>query len=237
MADAALRFRRLPDGERQGLIAAAREIEACQRVLARTGETLVARLSGAALPPEPWLHYPDGGDVYDPTSHAQYYFHRHAEPDGTGEVGHFHTFLRPAGMPPGLQPERRPPDAAADNAPSHLVAIAIDGAGAPVRLFTTNRWVTGEAWYPADAVEAMLDRFVVERQHPSWAINRWLSALFRLYRGEIGLLVHARDEAVRRWRASHPGVDALEDRGLETASTMRIDLAERLREVDRALGR
>ncbi|WP_374446847.1 hypothetical protein [Stella sp.] len=237
MPDAVDRLRRLPDSDRHDVLAAAREIAACRRVLRRAGETMVARLTRSTAPPEPWRHYPQGGDVYDPNSHAQYYFHCHAEAGDDGEVGHFHTFLRPAGMPPGIAAQGVPAAAVAEEAPSHLVAIGIGPAGDPVRLFTTNRWVTGEAWYPAPAVEAMLGRFAIDRQHPSWAVNRWLTALFRLYRPEMGLLVRARDEAVRRWQAGHPDRDAFEDRDLEVASTMRIDLDARLLEIERALAR
>lgn len=218
----------------QALVAAAREIEACARALARAGDTIAARLVGRG-PAEPWTHYPAGGDVYDPTSHAQYYFHAHADPAEPAEAGHFHTFLRPAGMPPGLEPERAS-DAGGHAAASHLVAVAVDRAGAPVRLFTTNRWVTDEAWHGADAAVAMLDRFVIDRPEPSWAVNRWLTALFCLYRGEMTALLQARDEALRRWRLAHPGVDALEDRRLETLSSMRIDLAQRIRQLDEGAG-
>ncbi|ROP83728.1 hypothetical protein EDC65_4377 [Stella humosa] len=225
------RFQRLPLLERERLVAAAHEIEACRRVMARAGETMIARLTRSDATPACWQHYPDGGDVYDPVSHAQYYFHSHAEPGVDGEAGHFHTFLRPAGMPSGLVPERRAPGA--HLAPCHLVAISVDRTGAPLRLFTTNRWVTEEAWYPSAAVEAMLDSFAVDRPDPSWAVNRWLTALFRLYRDEMQLLLRARDEALRRWQAAHPDGDALEDRGLEVASTMRIDLDARLVEVAR----
>ena len=235
MPDAVDRLRRLPDPERQDLRAAAREIEACRRVLRRAGETMVARLVRTEGPPEAWQHYPRGGDVYDPASHAQYYFHRHEDAAGGGEAGHFHTFLRPAGMPAGLVHQGMPAAAVADGAPSHLVAVAVAATGDPVRLFTTNRWVTGEAWYPAAAVEAMLGRFVIDREHPSWAVNRWLTALFRLYRPEMGLLLRTRDEALRRWQLAHPDRDALEDRELEVASTIRIDLDQRLGEIERAL--
>ena len=34
----------------------------------------------------------------------------------------------------------------------------MDGWGEPIGLFATNRWVTGETWYPAGAVIRMLDR-------------------------------------------------------------------------------
>jgi len=40
-------------------------------------------------------------------------------------------------------------------------------SGRPIRLFTTNRWVTGDVWYPASAVIAMLERFEVEVVRPS----------------------------------------------------------------------
>ena len=237
MADAVERLRRLLPEQQKQLLAAAREIAACQRVLRRAGETMVERLTRATVPPEAWEHYPPGGDVYDPVSHSQYYFHRHSDDALGEEVGHFHTFLRPAGMPPGLAPSMVPPDGDGAVLPSHLIAVGIGSTGAPVRLFTTNRWVTGEAWYEAGMVEAMLPSFAVDRQHPSWAINRWLTALFRLYSAEMGLLLRARDEAVRRWQAAHPDRDALEDREFEVASTMRIDLDGRLAEIDRALGR
>ena len=213
-------------------MAAAREIEACGRSLARSGATLVGCVTGIAGVPQPGRHYPAGGDVYDPVSHAQYYFHAHPGP--AGEVGHFHTFLRPAGMPGGVLPERAARGPGGEEAPSHLVAIAIDRSGAPVRLFTTNRWATDEAWYDGDTVMAMLDRFAIEHGEPSWAINRWLTALFRLYRAEMVELLRARDEAIRRWQAAHPEVDALEDRRLETASAMRIDLPARIRALDRS---
>src|SRR3546814_20478114 len=58
------------------------------------------------------------------------------------EHGHFHTFVRPQGMPPGIRPARVPGFVApedADDALSHLVAIAMTPGGLPFRLFTVNR--------------------------------------------------------------------------------------------------
>ena len=135
---------------------------------------------------EDWRHYPDG-DVHDAVSHAQYFYHAHApEPGGASppagaEHGHFHTFMRQGGLSPGAHPLVMPelaiagnpaaPFEAALSAPApagdpdeawtHLVAIALDDRGRPLRLFTTNRWVTGETWYAAADVAAASARFAI----------------------------------------------------------------------------
>jgi hypothetical protein len=82
----------------------------------------------------------------------------------------------------------------------HLVAIAIDWRGEPVRLFTTNRWVTGETWYCADDVIRMLDRFQVSGDMPSVVLNRWVGAMVRLFQPEIAVLLRNRDKTVTEWR-------------------------------------
>ena len=57
--------------------------------------------------------------------------------------------MRPQGMPEGVKPapipEYEAPEDPDDNL-SHLAAISMDSAGLPIRLFATNRWVTGEVW-------------------------------------------------------------------------------------------
>jgi Domain of unknown function (DUF6969) len=246
---------RLGRAELEAMAAAADEVLECRRVLARTGDTVVSEaLRGAAGFVE-WAHYP-AGDVYDSLSHAQYFYHAH--PPGqraVGEHGHFHTFLRPRGMPPGTRPLILPELAIADapSAPaappapqpcqgadndelSHLVAMVMDADGAPIRLFTTNRWVTGETWYAAADVVAMLDRFVIDLARPSWPLNRWLTAMFRLFRPQMAALVQARDEAVMSFRRRHrPKVHVFEDRRLEMPSALDIDVDEQVRRVRLAL--
>ena len=58
-------------------------------------------------------------------------------------------------------------------------------------LFTTNRWVTGETWYPAGDVAAMLDRFALGDGRPSPLLNRWVTAMLGLYRPQIAELVES----------------------------------------------
>jgi hypothetical protein len=253
-------FTKLSRAELERMAAAGREIQDCERVLRKTGDTIVSEaLRGVEVFYE-WNHYPEG-DVYDPESHAQYFYHAH--PPGqrrANEHGHFHTFLRPRGMLPGATPLMLPelaiadvPAAPADHilAPvaqpnqggnndklSHLIAIAMDASGAPIRLFTTNRWVTGETWYAASDVCGMLDRFAVDLARPSWPLNRWISAMFCLFKPEMTALLDARDAAIMNWRRRHRGkVHVFEDRRFDVASLVEIDLGEQLQRVELALRR
>ena len=201
-----------------------------------------------------WRHYPEG-EVYDPASNAQYFYHRHPRPAPANpaetpgervEHGHFHLFLRGGGMPAGITPLLLPEFTVA-NAPAprqsaplkrggsdevcHLVALAVDRRGEPIRLFTTNRWVTGETWYRADDVIAMLERFRVRGDHPSALLNRWVGALVQLFQPEIARLLRERDTAIleQRWRRRG---NVLEDVRLEITSSLDIDLDARLAQVE-----
>lgn len=252
-------FAKLSHAELEAMAAAAREIRECERVLAKTGDTILSEVLRGAGTFYEWHHYPPG-DVYDPETHAQFFYHAHPAGQRGREHGHFHTFLRPRGMPPGVQPLMLPELAIADapTAPadpilapvaqpnqggnndqlSHLVAIAMDEAGVAVRLFTTNRWVTGETWYAAEDACAMLDRFVVDLARPSWPLNRWLSAMFRLFNPQMRMLLHRRDAAVMNWRRRHRGkVHVFEDRRLEIAAALDIDIEAQAAAVERALRR
>lgn len=220
---------------------AAREIARCTRALAKTGDTVLGEvLRDAVQPLEPWRHHPPA-DVYDSEYHAQFYFHAHPESELVGEeVGHFHTFMRPLGMPDGVAPAPLPdlqPDPDGNSALSHLIGISIDRMGCVTRLFTTNRWVTGETWYPAADVVRMLEGFQIDHARPSWPLNRWITALVRLYRDEILELLHERDAVVARWQAEHPGSYVYDDRALEVTSERLVDVDGRIQELERAVRR
>lgn len=245
-------FARLDRAMLEAMAFAGSELMECRRMLASGGDTPVGEALGGVPDTVEWAHYPVG-DVYDPLSHAQYFFHLHpAAQRAAGEHGHFHAFLRPRGMPPGTRPLIMPelaiadapaappapqPNQGADNDEfSHLAAIAMNAAGEPVRLFTTNRWVTGETWYAAADVAAMLDRFVIDLAQPSWLLNRWITALFALFRPQLIELVHARDRAVMSFRRRRRSkVHVFEDRRLEVTSTVDIDIDDQIRQVDLAL--
>jgi hypothetical protein len=215
------------------MLAAGEEIAECYRVLRKAGLNVVGEVLKGQGQFYEMSHYPQG-DVYDRETHAQYYYHAH-RPD---EHGHFHTFLRQTGMPAGIEPV---PEAASrdwpkgDQALSHIIAISMDRYGYPTSLFTTNRWVTGETWYAAEDVCAMLDRFAIDHAHPSWPTNRWLTAMIRLFRPQIEALLHERDARLKVWMAEQPNIDVFEDREFEVLSKTSIDVEEQVKAIRKAL--
>jgi len=253
MADLA----RLPRAELECMAEAGRTALGCRDALAVMDRSVVSEVLAGARGFYEWQHYPEH-DIYDPASHAQFFYHAHPPAERSREHGHFHTFLRPRGMPAGTRPLVLPelaiPDAPAQPASpvlppapqpnqgegndklSHLVAISMDARGSPIRLFTTNRWVTGETWYGAEDVARMLPCFAVEMPLPAPELNRWITAIFVLFRHEMAALLIARDERVMSWRRRHRGkVHVLEDRRLEVTSEIGIDLEEQLRLIDATL--
>jgi hypothetical protein len=217
--------------------AAGAEVNECARVLAKGKIDLVSEVLRGHGTFYELEHYPPD-DVFDHDSHSQYYYHAHRK----GEHGHFHTFLRGPGMPAGVAPvhydgtESWP---TGDQAIAHVVAISMDADGEPISLFTVNRWVTAEAWYPAGAVIRMLDTFSIDHAYPSWPVNRWLTAMLRLFRPQIEWLLHRRDKVLANWSRRHPGRDVFEDRKLEVLSELPIDIENqiaRLRKVLRGHG-
>lgn len=236
---------------------AADDVVECERILAKTGDTVVSDLlrqerdGGAAC--DDGRHIPEG-DVYDPITHGQYYFHSHHDERpvddpraGAGmaaaELGHFHTFLRRPGMPDGVAPIYSPINAdhggdSFDDV-SHLAAIGFSNRrsasspGGAERLFTTNRWVTGGSWYRGSDVIEMLSRFEIDVARPSWPANRWITALFRLYRPELAVLIQCRDQELSRL-AEALSVDVsviLEDRRHPVLSEIAINVPQKIKDV------
>jgi len=251
---------RLPRPSLQQVAAAGQTVRLCMETLARQGSSVVTEAIRGADGFFEWRHYPES-DVYDPESHAQFYYHAHPPSERrSAEHGHFHTFLRPRGMPPGTRPLMLPELAIADapaqpagpvlppasqpnqgddnDKPSHLVAIAMDAHGRPIRLFTTNRWVTGETWYAAEDAVPMLERFRIAVPGPAPLVNRWMTAMFALFRMEMTELLIARDLKVMGWRRRHRGkIHVFEDRRVEVTSSLEIDLDDHLARVEAALRR
>ena len=222
------------------MVEAGQEVIEVHRVLAKTSDNVVGELLRGHETFFEWDHYPPG-DVYDNEFHGQYYYHAHP-PDQRfeNEHGHFHTFMRPKGMPEGIRPAPVPgfnkPDDPDDEL-SHLIAIAMTKEGFPFRLFTVNRWVTGEVWYTAGDVTTLLDRFKIDHTRPSWPVNRWVTGMVALFKPQIAALVEARDRAVADWAEAHPDVDVYEDRELEVTSYFDISVEDHVRAVARTLTR
>jgi hypothetical protein len=228
----------LPRAPLEAMLAAGREVLEWRRILAKSGDNIV----GEVLKHEGEFyvldHYPKG-DVFDPESHSQWYYHAHDKQERPGEHGHFHSFLRGGGMPEGIAPAPLPdlpPETAPQDRVCHLVAVSMDRSGWPLGLFTTNRWVTAETWYAAHDVAAMLDRFDVALSRPSWPVNRWLSSLLRLFRPQIEELLQQRDARVRAWQRANPEVNSYEDRRLEVTSQLPVSVEAQVAQLERRLG-
>jgi uncharacterized protein DUF6969 len=228
----------LDQGDLESMAEAGQEIVEIYRALAKTNDNLVGELIKGHDTFYEWDHYPPG-DVYDRETHGQYYFHTHpVEERFDDEHGHFHTFIRPRGMPPGIKPApvpgyKAPEDP--DDALSHLIAIAMDNKGLPFRLFTVNRWVTGEVWYTAQDVKTLLDYFKIDHTQPSWPVNRWISAMICLFKPQIEALLDARDVTASNWAKQHRDCDIYEDRNLEVTSFMDVSVEKQVRAVAGAL--
>ena len=227
----------LPRETLEHMAAAGASIQECYRLLRKANANVVGEVLKGQGEFFEWDHYPKG-DVYDSETHAQYYYHAHPVELRGGEHGHFHTFLRPKGMPAGIAPAALPdysPPLGDNDALSHLVAISMDNFGYPIRLFTTNRWVTGEVWYGARDVIAMLDRFDMDLAYPSLPVNLWITAMLRLFRPQIEDLLIQRDQAVAAWQTRKQGVNAYEDREMEVTSVLDISVDGQVEGVNRAL--
>ncbi len=190
------------DAERER---AAQEAAFCERLLAKSGEN-VLRETLRDAPVTAWEHYPPG-DVFDPESGGQWYYHCHLPPADDIEHGHYHCFVRPDG---------------AQGPVHHLIAVGVDAYGKLHRLFTVNQWVVGDTWLDAEPTIALLPRFDMELAKPSYLVNRWLTAILRQYQPEIAQLIRDRDAKL----ASHAGEGdiraAREDRSLEVTSSLNI---------------
>lgn len=219
------------------MLAAGEDILEVYRVLNRTEGNVVGELLRHQGTFYEWDHYPKG-DVYDKITHSQFFYHAHPSGLRDKEHGHFHTFVRAKGMPKGMRPIKHSDTKEwpkGEAALSHIVGISMDPRGIPLRLFSTNRWVTGEAWYKASDVNKLIGKYIVDHAQPSWPTNRWVSGMVRLFWPQIIMLLKARDSAIAAWAAENPDVDVFEDRSLELTSQAEISVDAQIDAVRAAI--
>ncbi len=206
-------MRALSRRERRELHSAGRAaLEATQAFL-QQGKTVISEVIGQT-PYVEWAHYPEH-DAKTPTG-ALFYYHAHAARQRiAGEHGHFHIFAanRRAGCPP-------------DQRYTHIVGVSVDDRGMPIRLFTTNQWVTAECWEDAARVCALARRARLKTT-PAHAVGEWLDAVLAFFRPQIDDILYLRDARIRELTGrgrSH----LLEDRRSHILSQCRIDFSTQI---------
>jgi hypothetical protein len=158
---------------------------------AEAGQSAIHVASAGRPDLESWCHYP-GEDVRDASTQLRFYYHCHPQSGSLpGEHGHFHVFVDSGG------PRSREC--------SHLVAIALDAYGLPVRFFTVNRWVTGERWLSALDLERRLASLPSSAEpalpiEPQEQLVLFVRALLRYFRPQLFAVLASRDARTMGWR-------------------------------------
>lgn len=196
----------------------------CLRTFVAAGQVPLAAAVGAVAAPQSWQHYqPDVAAKLDGTAGAlHYYYHSHVSPGAAAvEHGHFHLFAQLGN------------DAAGVARYTHLVAIGVDARGMPRRLFTTNRWVTGETWLPAARVLNFIEQIAAAPAVSDDPVDRWLRAQLGAFTPQIVELVRHRDRrmATRRRSGRRPGL--FDDRRMHVICQCSVSVEQQLTAIDR----
>jgi hypothetical protein len=130
-----------------------------------------------------------------------------------GEHGHFHIIKRHA------------------KSFHHLVGIALDQKGLPVRLFTTNQWVTGEGMADSNLIMQSVVEFQMNVTGRMAPVSKWIGALMQLFQSEIKELLVKRDQEIARLAVNLGNREnVLNSREHHVLSECKIDLMGRLSE-------
>lgn len=162
-------------------------------------------------------HYPKN-DLVDLGSGYEMYFHAHSfnqkKNDLSFECGHFHLFKR---------------DQAAPLKFTHLIAISLNQQGLPVKLFTTNGWVTGEVMKDAKQLKPLLANFQIQVKGRMAPLARWVSGLVHIFQSEIQDLLTVRDQQIQKMvTKSNSRTQVLEDQSCHVLSETHINLLKKL---------
>jgi hypothetical protein len=188
---------------------------------AQAGTSLASAAMAGARECETLRHYP-ARDVSDATARTRFYYHAHAsQRHPRNEHGHFHLFGYGLGR-----------GGVGASGPDffHLAGLSLDAKGHPLRWFTTNRWVTGEHWYPADRIVKVLPQFRVHTRGRLAPVATWLSAMVRLFAPQIATMVRERDAVMAPHIDKLGREGAFEDRQLDVVTECPVSLPQHIRQ-------
>ena len=201
-------------------------LEAQQQMMTKRGKNIIHYTLEKKRRHQFMDHYPKG-DRIDYDTGAQYFYHCHRENFETTEHGHFHCFLRYKHIPAQIKPTRLPDwDKNIDNPMTHIVAIAMNCYGQPIRLFSVNRWISFEVCYDAKHTSRFIKQYKMTKQDsPYWQVlDRWVEGMIQLFAPQIQWVNMARDKALAEAKLLYPDSNVYEDDRFEELSEIPIDL-------------
>ena len=196
------------------LSSAAQDLASVQVAYANKGITLSKLALCGAKEFVEWQHYPNN-DLVDATSGYELYYHSHSSSETPkGEHGHFHLFKRNAKNPEQFH---------------HLIGIALNQKGLPVRIFTTNQWVTGESMLGASTVLRFLKNFHISAKGRMSPLAKWINAFTKLFYLEMENLIVERDRVIEKYvEKMGSRLVALESKKYHVLTQCKIELMQGL---------
>ena len=227
LEDSVFKLPSITQGQKSKLLDKAQQVlMAQQQMMSKKGKNILHYTLERKRQHKRMHHYPKG-DRIDKNTGAQYFYHCHRENPDQEEHGHFHCFLRYKHIPKRCKPTPLEDwDKYIDNPMTHLVAIAMNRYGQPIRLFTVNRWVTSEIWYDAKHAPNFLNRFKMSiTDSPYWKIlDQWVEGMLHLFAPQIAWLHHQRDFIMEQHKLNFPTENIYENREIEELSEISINL-------------
>ncbi|OIQ80959.1 hypothetical protein GALL_372830 [mine drainage metagenome] len=206
-------MRALSRQERSDLYAAGQAALKHTQAFLQGGKTVISEVIGQS-PYVEWAHYPER-DAKSRNG-ALFYYHAHAASQRmVGEHGHFHVFAA-----------NHRADCPADQRYTHIAGLSVDDRGMPIRLFTTNQWVTAECWEEAEHVCALARKTSLKAAKPH-KVGQWLDAVFAFFRPQIDDILRLRDARIKAL-AERGRTKLFQDRRTHILSQCRIDFSTQI---------
>lgn len=191
-----------------------------EAILNKTNDTVVSQITPKPNSLEEFIHYPEE-DIYDQETLSQYYYHTHR----SQEHGHFHLFHK----------KDNPNKESCSLMTYHLFAVSMNEQAEPIKLFTTNNWVTGEECYLSyEEIISGVNNFCISHANPSWPTNQWINCITQLFYPQIVTLIGEKQEILNN-KISKQGNEILEDKQLEIVTEIPVSIEVQLNAIELAL--
>jgi len=216
-------FLRMTNGAKQALTV--------QLGLAEAGKSIVSELLATKEEHfSEWDHLPKP-DIYDESTGFQYYYHAHAASEREeNEHGHFHVFVN---LKKRLPEVVRKDYGDKKRCLAHLLAISVDGQGIPLRLFTTNEWVSDDQFVPATTLLPFVEQFEITDDSRLPEVTAWVNGVMATVLLQARYLIEQRDLQLRNW-ANGALQEVLQNKEYEIPSSLPFNLFSHAQEIEKA---